>query len=184
MFHFLRRSLLLMLWEQAKAEQQKEIQKLQETINELKNQLPTQSTATSDTATSESSSSHSDSTESEARFLYSQSNGSAIITGYTGSDAHLVIPSEIDGYPVIAIGDSAFSSQTLKSVIVSNGIEKLDWFAFRDCPALISITLPDSVTSIGYSAFAPQSKSFTIYCHNDSFAHKYAKSYGWSYAII
>ena len=95
-----------------------------------------------------------------------------------------MIPSEIDGYPVIAIGDSAFSSQTLKSVIVSNGIEKLDWFAFRDCPALISITLPDSVTSIGYSAFAPQSKSFTIYCHNDSFAHKYAKSYGWSYAII
>ena len=167
------------------AEQQKELNRLQDLLAELKNQVSGKNPEQTDSnATDTEESSAGSDSNPIPQFLYSRNGDTAIITGYTGSDTHLVIPSEIDGYRVIAIGDSAFSSQNLKSVIVSNGIEKLDWFAFLHCPALISVTLPDSVTSIGYSAFAPQSKTFTIYCHNNSFAHKYAESYGWNYAII
>ena len=170
------------------AEHQKELQRLQTLLAELKSQVSTstdtQAQETESASAGTDKESVSDESTSLPQFLYTQENGKAIITGYTGTDAHLVIPSEIDGYQVIEIGDNAISSQTLKSVIVSNGIEKLNWFAFRDCPALVSVTLPDSVTSIAYSAFAPQDSSFTIYCHSNSFAYKYAKSYGLNYAII
>ena len=118
------------------------------------------------------------------KFLYNVDGEYATITGYTGSEERLVIPAMIDGYTVREIADSAFSSNQLKSIIITNGIEKIGWFAFQSCPTLIAITIPDSVSSIGYSAFPMQSKNFTIYCSNNSFAQQYAKSYGISYTVV
>ncbi len=118
------------------------------------------------------------------KFLYNIDGEFATITGYTGSEERLVIPAMIDGYTVREIADSAFSSNQLKSIIITNGIEKIGWFAFQNCPTLIAITIPDSVSSIGYSAFPTQSKNFTIYCSNNSFAQQYAKSYGISYTVV
>ena len=118
------------------------------------------------------------------RFLYTVNDGKATITGYTGTESRLVIPAAIDGYAVHDIADGAFSSKTLKSVTVSNGVCRIDWFAFRDCINLESITLPSSVTSIGYAAFPDASSQFTVYCHSGSFAESYAKSYGLNYAVI
>lgn len=173
----------------SEAEYQKELKKLQSLLSELQNQISAPSTDTSpDSSNPPSDTSEesmpSDTTTPIAQFLYKKEGDGIIITGYTGSESHIVIPAKIDGYQVTTVGDSAFSSQTLKSIIISNGIQKIDWFAFNGCTALLSVTIPESVTSIGYSAFSPQSNAFTIYCHNDSFAHRYAKSYGWSYAII
>ncbi|MBR2354212.1 MAG: leucine-rich repeat protein [Clostridia bacterium] len=172
----------------SEAEYQKEIKKLQAQLAELKNSVPSSSDSSSTDSGSAEQTEGSDTATTEkpsvSQFLYKKEGTTAIITGYTGSDSHIVIPSVIDGYQVTAIGDSAFTSKKIKSVIISNGIKKIDWFAFNECTALVSVTIPQSVTSIGYSAFAPQSNTFTIYCHNDSFAHKYAKSYGWSYSLI
>ena len=120
----------------------------------------------------------------DTRFLYSISEGKATITGYTGKETTLVIPSAIDGYAVHGIADSAFSSSTLKSVTISSGIARIDWFAFSECPNLEAITVPASVTTIGYSAFPTHTKALTVYCHADSFALTYAKSYGLNYAVI
>lgn len=170
------------------AEHQQELKKLQAQLAELKGSAyppsSDQNEGQDSSGSTDESNSPSPDSENVSRFLYKKDGSSAIITGYNGTESHIVIPSSIDGYKVTAIGDSAFSSPTLKSVIISSGIEKIDWFAFNECTALISITIPQSVTSIGYSAFSPQSNTFTIYCHNDSFAHKYAKSYGWSYSLI
>ncbi len=118
------------------------------------------------------------------RFLYTVADNKATVTGYTGNTSHLVIPSAIDGYAVYGIADNAFSSSTLKSVTISNGISRIDWFAFSDCSNLESITIPSSVISIGYSAFPSASKILTIYCHGGSFAQSYAQSYGLNYAVI
>ena len=119
----------------------------------------------------------------KALFLYKVADGEAIITGYTGSDTNVVIPSAIDGYTVCAIAEGALASEHIQHVTVGNGVKRIEWFAFRDCPNLSSVTIPDSVTSIGYEAFGARDKSFTIYCHSGSFAQNYAKSYGITYAI-
>ena len=111
-------------------------------------------------------------------FKYTLENGKAIISEINASSEVVTIPSTLDGYQVSSIGSEALSSNTVKSVIISDGIEKIDWFAFRSCISLSSITIPNSVASIGYGAFDNTSKSLTIICSRDSFAHKYAQSYG------
>ncbi len=159
------------------AERQKELAELTERLEALKAEAGKQETTTPEED-------ESDPSVQGSRFLYTVTDGKATITGYTGSEASVVIPSAIDGYTVYDIADSAFSSSTLKSVTISNGICRIDWFAFRDCPKLEAITVPPSVTSIGYSAFPSNSKILTVYCHSGSFAQAYAKSYGLNYAVI
>lgn len=161
------------------AENQKELVRLQNLLASLKEEA---------SSSEESSSTDQQQTEGETvadgKFLYVQEGANAVITGYTGQDETLVIPSKIDGLPVTAIGDNAFQSKHLKTVVVADGITKIGWFAFRDCPALVSVTLPSSVTVIGYSAFSSDSTALTIYCHRNSFAQKYVESYGIRHAII
>ncbi len=124
-------------------------------------------------------------TETEAvdSFKYTLENGKAIINEISPVGDTVTIPATIDGYEVYSIGSEALSSKTVKSVIISDGIEKLDWFAFRNCGALASVSIPNSVTSIGYGAFDNTAKSFTIICTRGSFAQQYAQSYGITYDI-
>lgn len=155
-------------------ERQEELTRLQNLLAQLKNESNQNPSDKKDPTTSQSS----------GKFLYTVTESKAVITGYTGKDETLVIPSVIDGYAVSEISDSAFSSDQIKSVIITNGITKIGWFAFQECSNITSVTIPASVTSIGYSAFFTEAKGFTIYCPSDSFAQQYAKSYGISYATI
>ena len=161
------------------SERQKEISTLKSEIERLKSE--------SEKSPSESESSpesNDESQESPANtFKYTLDAGRAIITEITATSESVAIPSSIDGYAVYAIGSEALNSKTVKSVTISSGIEKLDWFAFRNCISLSSITIPSSVSSIGYGAFDNVSKSLTIKCQKDSFAHQYAQSYGLTYDI-
>ena len=83
-----------------------------------------------------------------------------------------------------SVGESAFSSSKITTVIISEGVKKIDWFAFYTCPHLTSVTLPQSVTSIGYAAFEGASSSFSIYCYAGSYACDYAKSYAIPYVAV
>ncbi len=116
-------------------------------------------------------------------FKYALDGSKAIITEIIPQGDSVIIPAVIDGYQVYAIGSEALSSKTVKSVIVAEGIEKLDWFAFSGCMSLSSVTLPDSIVTIGYGAFDNTAKSLTIICSRDSFAHNYAQSYGITYDL-
>jgi len=64
-------------------------------------------------------------------FLYTTNNGTITITGYTGTDSVVTIPSSINGLPVTTIGDGAFDNNS----------------------SMINVTIPDSVSVIGNSAF-------------------------------
>ena len=76
----------------------------------------------------------------QAQFDYTINNGTVTITGYTGSGGAVTIPAMISGLPVASIGDSAFAF--------------VDWSGSgSNCQYIVSVTIPDSVTSIGSSAF-------------------------------
>lgn len=133
----------------------------------------------------ESSNATDTATESEAPkiFNYTLNGYKATITAIRTDEESILIPSVIDGHAVVAIGSNVFSSAKVKRIVLEDGIESLDWFAFKGCSVLSSISIPESVTSIGYGAFDGAPKSLTIECKKDSFAMKYAQSYGLKYEI-
>lgn len=80
--------------------------------------------------------------------------GNAEITGYTGDETALVIPAVLDGHPVTTIGNNAFYQSELTSVVISFGVTTISWDVFVGSNKLTYIEIPDSVTSIGASAFS------------------------------
>ena len=118
-----------------------------------------------------------DESKSDSEFTYVPDGNEAVITGYVGKGTSLIIPSVIDGYTVSAIGDEAFKGLKITSVSIPSTVKSIGWFSFSDCISLTAAVIPDSVTSIGYEAFSG-AKNLTVYASADSYAAKYAKSYG------
>jgi parallel beta-helix repeat protein len=87
-------------------------------------------------------------------FTYTSSGSSITITGYTGSGGKVILPDEIEGLPVTAIGSSAFQYKTsLTSLTLPDSVTEIGYGAFRGCTGLTSLTLGNNVTSIGGYAF-------------------------------
>ena len=84
-------------------------------------------------------------------------NGNIQIIDYYGSDRDAVIPSEIDGRKVTSIGEFAFSSLTwsnkLLSVVIPDTVTSIKMAAFFCCASLQSVTIPYGVKTIGICAF-------------------------------
>lgn len=110
-------------------------------------------------------------------YTYSVDDGKATITDYTGAGGNIAIPSSLGGYPVTAIGESAFRQAALRKVTIPKGVttigdsafagcyimtsvsipgtvKTIGGGAFSGCTSLSSVVIPDSVTTIGYAAFA------------------------------
>ncbi len=92
-------------------------------------------------------------------YLYFSSNPDGSDTYYVSGcspeiSGEVIIPSTYEGKPVKYIGYNAFNEcEEITSVIISDGIEKIDIGAFGMCTQLASVTLPDSLKEIGYMAF-------------------------------
>ena len=118
----------------------------------------------------------------EKAFEYKIESGTATITKYKGSQTAVIVPASIDGYTVKSIGDNAFKGTSIVSVSLPDTLVSIGWFAFSDCSSLKSAIIPKTVAEIGYEAFS-NCKRLTIYTNADSYAAKYAKSYGISLSI-
>lgn len=114
-------------------------------------------------------------------YSYSEIEAGVCITGcgvIDGEhDVNLIIPSTLDGKKVIEIGDrafgahselssvsipdgvtrigdSAFSSSSIKSITIPSSVTSIGSEAFLGCEQLVNIRIPDSVTTIGEAAFS------------------------------
>ncbi len=81
-------------------------------------------------------------------------DGTAEITGYVGNSEVLDIPSKLDTYTVISIGNDAFADcDGLTSVTIPDSVTSIGDSAFHWCTNLTSIKIPESVKSIGKRTF-------------------------------
>ena len=85
-----------------------------------------------------------------------ETDNTVTITGCDKSiSGDYIIPDTIRGYPVITIGDNAFSEcESLTGITIGNGVTSIRTGAFSKCGSLTSVTIPNSVTRIGGGAFA------------------------------
>lgn len=76
------------------------------------------------------------------------------ITGYTGTDTELTIPSEIDGYIVKSIAGRAFrNNTTLTTVAFPEGLTSIGQSSFYGCTGLTAVTFNEGLISIGSYSF-------------------------------
>lgn len=100
-------------------------------------------------------------------------DGTAELRGYFGDETDVVVPSEINGYPVTRIGFACFGDvcsveipssvktlnecfmfcRSLEKITLNEGLEVIGENTFKGCEKLESITLPSTVREIGDNAF-------------------------------
>lgn len=79
-------------------------------------------------------------------------NGEVIITDYTGTREHVLIPSEIGGFPVTALADKAFYEKHVTTVVVPDSVTEIGDLCFSGDNYLVSLTLPDGLAELSYGA--------------------------------
>ena len=112
--------------------------------------------------------------ESDFRVGLNSTNDGVVITGYTGSRTDLVIPEEIQGFPVVELGansfrraritsvvfpstlvtiqESAFEASSITSVYLRNGL-LLGQSVFRNCTQLTTVEIEEGRRAIPYNTF-------------------------------
>ena len=89
-------------------------------------------------------------------------DGTAELTKYSGEDDEVEIPSEIDGLKVTALGEGLFKgNRTMKSADIPESITSIGKSAFENC-IITSVRIPAGVTEIGDYAFYNCTKLQTV----------------------
>ena len=81
----------------------------------------------------------------------------SVSSGNTKCSGHVMIPEKVTymgiTYDVTSIDDKAFSRSSLTSITMPNSIISIGFNVFNNCSSLTSITIPSSVTNISYAIF-------------------------------
>lgn len=86
--------------------------------------------------------------------LSSDGCGYSVVGIGSCTDKDVVIPSSHQNLPVTEIGKDAFSHCGIISVALPEEVTSIGYEAFRNCSSLTSISIPDGVTSIAYQTFS------------------------------
>jgi len=99
----------------------------------------------------------------QAQFDYNIANDNTVtVTGYDCSNHAVTISNKINELPVVCIGGSAFLGCTeLISVTIPNSVTSIGDNAFMGC-GLTNVTIGSSVTSIGIGAFVNCKKLVSV----------------------
>jgi hypothetical protein len=101
----------------------------------------------------------------EGGFNFVVMNGTVTITRYRNipTEQHIVVPGEIVGLPVRALGDKAFHNHRyMVTIKLPDGLESIGRSAFYRCYSLEAMHIPSSVTSIDGNPFFRSSALATI----------------------
>ncbi|MCI8327358.1 MAG: leucine-rich repeat protein [Lachnospiraceae bacterium] len=92
---------------------------------------------------------------SEGDYTYEElADGTLEITKYTGSGGRVEIPAQIGGKRVTSIGRAAFQlCESLTSVVIPEGVTRLEDSAFGICENLTEVVIPGSLTTIEDGVF-------------------------------
>ncbi len=115
-------------------------------------------------------------------FTYTVEADHAILTAYRPaahdpSALQVLLPATLGGSPVTHIGDNAFAETSVRSVTLPSTVTHIGWFAFSGCGDLQTLILPASVIHIDYGAF-DGCPNLTIRAPADSYAARYAAAFG------
>ena len=84
----------------------------------------------------------------------SYGNNEASIVSYNGRETDIIIPTEIDGNTITSIdGDAFFQLGQVESVIIPDSVESIGYSAFYGC-GLKGIQLPEKISYISEQTFA------------------------------
>ena len=85
--------------------------------------------------------------------VYVDISGELTSSDYEADISRYQISRVVIGTDVTSIGDNAFNSSTLTSVTIPDSVTSIGGYVFASCSALTSVTIGNKVTSIGTQAF-------------------------------
>lgn len=98
----------------------------------------------------------------ESDFTYETGEDGAVVTGYVGTAAEVVVPGRLGGQPVTAIACGAFADAEVESVILPRTLTRIEDGAFTRC-ALKTLLLFDNIASVSDAAFTGCDGLQTLY---------------------
>ena len=90
----------------------------------------------------------------DGKAIFAKSNEGLSVLQYISANTTYDIPAAVDGFPVTSIRNYAFSYCSLTSITIPDSVTSIGEYAFQNCSGLTSVTIGNSVTSIGSRAFA------------------------------
>jgi hypothetical protein len=97
---------------------------------------------------------------SDFTYDMSKDGKGVVIKRYTGKGGKVVIPGEIEGLPVVELGEDSFTGSNydspgadLTAVVIPASVKTIGPLAFSVCKKLTSVTIQGSGVTIGQSAF-------------------------------
>ena len=120
--------------------------------------------------------------------IYSIENETVTITGANGLLTEIEIPSEIEGYPVTAIANEAFYNSecrdVLESVTLPDSITSIGNAAFANCENLKTINIPEGITVLNEEVFRSCVNLKSLYLYETLTAFDYCAVGGCEFDYI
>ena len=98
-------------------------------------------------------------------FDYLVYEGNVYLNGYLGQSDVIIIPDEIEGYPVVDVGDGSFrNNANVKAIRFGANVKRIGASAFGNCTSLEYILFGKNVEEVGDYAFSgnPNVKEFIL----------------------